>query len=90
MSRVKTQRSLTEIDLLLERTLALLEENLRKEDYVEAENCKLAVQQMKKDREAARIRDLERKHEEERQDLALLREAETKALYQDWENRLKL
>jgi hypothetical protein len=44
---------------------------------------------MKKDRETGRIRDLERRHQEERQELAFQRESETKSLFLNWENRLK-
>jgi hypothetical protein len=36
MSRVKTNRSLTEIDLLIERSQTLMEQHISKGDYVEA------------------------------------------------------
>lgn len=89
MSRVKTNRSLTDIDILLERSTALLQQHIARHDYVEADNCRLAIEQMKKEREAARIRDLTRRHQEERHELALLRESETKALFVNWEERFK-
>lgn len=58
MSRVKTNQSVEEIDTLLRRTEALMEEQKAKGNYVEAENCRIAIEQMKKDREARRIRDM--------------------------------
>lgn len=57
---------------------------------MEAENCRVAIEQFKRDREAARVRELTRRHEEERNALALQREAETKELFLNWETRLKL
>lgn len=57
---------------------------------MEAENCRVSIEQLKKDREAARVRDLARRHEEERNSLELQREAETKELFLNWETRLKL
>ena len=56
MSRVKTNYSLTEIDHLLDHTHSLLEQHIAKGNYVDAENCKLAIAQIKRDREAARLR----------------------------------
>lgn len=57
---------------------------------MEAENSRVAIEQLKRDREAARVRDLTRRHEEERNYLALQSEAEIKELFLNWETRLKL
>jgi hypothetical protein len=57
---------------------------------VEAENCRISIEQMKREREAARVRDLSRRHEEERHSLAIQGEVETKELFLNWETRLKL
>lgn len=89
MSRVRTNRSLNDIELLLERTTVLLDENIAKGDYVEADTNRIAIDHLKKEREAARVRDLERRHQEERHELALLRETETKVLFVRWEQKLK-
>lgn len=62
MSRVKTSRELNELELLLERTAVQLEEHIHKGNYVEAENCRVNIEQLKRDREAARVRDLTRRH----------------------------
>ncbi len=58
MSRVKTNQSVEEIDALLRRTEALMDEQKAKGNYVEAENCRIAIEQMKKDREVRRIKDM--------------------------------
>lgn len=57
---------------------------------MEAENCRINIEQLKREREAARVRDLTRRHEEERHALALQKEAETKELFLNWETRLQL
>lgn len=44
MSRVKTNRSVEELESLLENTSALMENHKTKGNYSEAENCRIAIE----------------------------------------------
>lgn len=69
MSEVKINRSADEIETALNQTLSLMHEHQKNGNYVEAENHRLASEQLKRDLEARRIYEMEQRHAQENSDL---------------------
>ena len=66
-----------------------MEESQRNGNYVEAENCRATVEQLKKDFEARKLYELNMKHKQENNDLARTHEQEMEHFNKFWDKKME-
>lgn len=58
-------------------------------NYVEAENCRVSIQQLRKDYDLRVIEEMEQKHQKDSSELAESHEKEMQTFNNGWEKKLK-
>lgn len=69
MSDHRVSRTADEIETILESTLAQMNDHQKKGNYIDAENCRLLSEQLKKDLENRRLHEMEQRQKKENSDL---------------------
>lgn len=78
-----------EIEAQLEVKTRQMEDHQRNGNYVDAESCRLTVEQLKKDFEARKLYQLEQKHKQECSDLARTHEQELEHFNKFWDKKME-
>ena len=65
-----------------------MNEGKKNGNYAEAENCRLAIEELKKDYEVRKKYDLDQKQKQEREDVERNQEDERRALGDGWEKKM--
>lgn len=89
MSILKNSRSAREIEAQLNETLRNMVDYQSKGSYMEAEECRVLADKLKKDYEERRILELHQRHEQEEADLIRNYENELRDLIIHWEKTIE-
>lgn len=89
MSASKNNMSAEEIEANLERKVREMEDSQHNGNYVEAQNCRVMVEQLKKDFQARKLYELNAKHKHENSDLSHTHNEEMEHFNKFWDKKME-
>ena len=88
-SKKKVDMTAEEIEAQIERKNSDMTEGQRNGNYVEAENCRVAIEQLKKDYEVRRLYELNEKQKQENSELARSHDDEIDNFNKFWDKKME-